>query len=260
VAGWSVVAAVYGLVLAGAALAMPIRRRHVASAICLAYALLAIGAGSLHASFWVQLLAPAGFLLTGYWLSGMFFRDPQGWLETFLLESDGGLFRTFSLDDWLAQSPALILELLEAGYAAVYVAIAAGAVVSATGGIDAVGKYWTIVLASELACYVALPWLRSRPPRSLETPGVMARRAPALRKLNGTILDRGSVHANTLPSGHVAGATAAALAVMPVSASAGLILLVLAVVIAAAAVAGRYHYAVDCVAGASVALLVWSLA
>jgi membrane-associated phospholipid phosphatase len=87
----------------------------------------------------------------------------------------------------------------------------------------------------------------------------MAQRAPILRRLNVSILDQASVQANTLPSGHVAGAVAAALGLWPVAPAAGLVLLVLAVAIAIAAVVGRYHYVVDCVAGASVALVVWSL-
>ena len=45
--------------------------------------------------------------------------------------------------------------------------------------------------------YAALPWLRSRPPRILEGHGVIAERAPVLRRLNVTILDRAGVQANT---------------------------------------------------------------
>ena len=134
-----------------------------------------------------------------------------------------------------------------------------GAIIAATAGTDRIADYWSLVLASELACYGALPWLRSRPPRTLEEPGVMERRAPLVRRLNVSILDRASVQANTLPSGHVAGAVAAALGVWPVDAAAGALLLVIAGAIAIAAVVGRYHYVVDCVAGASVALAAWSL-
>jgi membrane-associated phospholipid phosphatase len=62
------------------------------------------------------------------------------------------------------------------------------------------------------------------------------------------------VQANTIPSGHVAGAVAAGLAVISVSATAGWVLLGLALMIAVSAVVGRYHYAVDCVLGALVAV------
>jgi membrane-associated phospholipid phosphatase len=77
-----------------------------------------------------------------------------------------------------------------------------------------------------------------------------------LRRINESVLDRASVQANTLPSGHVAGAVATALGVWPVSATAGAILLVVAAMIAVAAIAGRYHYVVDCVSGAVVPAIV----
>ena len=250
----------YGLVLAAAAVSLPIARRHVAATACLAYSFMAFGAGTLVSWFWIQLLVPGGLLLGGYWLSGFFYRAPQPWLERFLLTADARVFRTLRIDVALRRAPMWVLELLEAGYAADYVVVGAGAIIAAFAGLDAVAYYWALVLAAELACYVALPWLRSRPPRVVEGPGVVAARAPRLRRLNLAILDRASVQANTLPSGHVAGAVAAALAMWPVDATAGAALLLLAVLIAIAAAVCRYHYAIDCVTGAAVAVVVWLIA
>jgi hypothetical protein len=153
----------------------------------------------------------------------------------------------------------------------------------ATHGLQPLTDYWDLVLTAELASYAPLPWVRSRPPRALEGPGPatsqdprtsssqrlrtdgvrpckVAESAPSLiRRFNMRVLDSASVQANTLPSGHVSGAMAAALAVMAVNATLGWGLIVVAGLIAVAAVAGRYHYAVDCVAGAAVAAAVWSL-
>jgi membrane-associated phospholipid phosphatase len=182
------------------------------------------------------------------------FRDPQPWLEKWLEQTDHAVFTRLGVNRLLRTAPRWILELLEASYTADYLVVAAAALISASAGVGAISRYWTIVLAAELACYGALPFLRSRPPRALEVPGVMAQRAPRLRWLNTAILDRASVQANTIPSGHVAGAVAAALAVMSVSATAGWILMGMAVAIIASAIAGRYHYAVDCVLGAVVAV------
>lgn len=254
-AAWGVVAGVYGLVLAAAALSQPIARRPVGLVACLAYSLMAFGAGTLVSWFWVQLIVPGALLLSGYWLSGFFFRAPQPWLERYLLRSDAAVFRAFGIDRALRRAPRWVLELLEASYAADYVVVGGGAIVAAVAGLDEVVSYWTLVLAAELACYVALPWLRSRPPRALEGPGIVERRAPAVRRLNVAILDRASVQANTLPSGHVAGAVAAALAVGPIDAAAGAILAILALLIALAAALCRYHYVIDCVTGAAVAVL-----
>jgi membrane-associated phospholipid phosphatase len=251
---------VYGLALAISALVQPVHRRAVALVACIAYALIAVGAGTLVSWLWVQLLVPGALLLGGYWLSGFFFRDPQPWLERFLRESDAAVFRALGLSNALARAPRWTLDLLEASYAADYVVVGVGAIVAAIAGLEAVSRYWTLVLVSELACYVALPWLRSRPPRILEGPGIIEQRAPRLRRLNLAILNRASVHANTLPSGHVAGAVAAALAIWPLNATAGAILLVVAVLIAIAAAVCRYHYVIDCVTGAVIALVAWTIA
>jgi hypothetical protein len=256
---WAAVAATYGAVLAVAALVHPIRRRPLAIVACLAYGLVALGSGTLPRTLAIELIAPAVLLLSGYWLSGFFFRDPQAWLEAVLAASDRWVFARLDAHRRLAGSPRWLLEALEAAYAADYVVIAVGALVAAANGIRAVEAYWSLVLSAELACYVALPWLRSRPPRALEPGGALAARTVALRRLNTAILDTASVQANTLPSGHVAGALAAAIAVLPLSVWVGSVLLAAAAVIAVAAVAGRYHYVVDCVAGASVALIVASL-
>jgi membrane-associated phospholipid phosphatase len=251
---WGSIAAVYGLVLLAAALTMPIKRRAVAATACGAFALAGYGLGTLGTYIAVQFMAPGVLLLVGYWLSGFFFRDPQAWLERALLDSDAHLFRKYGIDRWLQRAPGWILETLEASYAADYVLIAAGAVIALQSGITAIAAYWSLVLACQFTCYGALPWLRSRPPRVLEG-GRYDRNEGPLRRLNVAILDRASVQANTLPSGHVAGAMAAALGVLPISTTAAAVFLVIAALIAVAAVLGRYHYAIDCVSGVSVALL-----
>src|SRR5688500_10606110 len=101
-APWGWVATVYGLVLACAALGLKgVPRRPLVATLCLAYALLAAGAATLVNSFWIHLLVPGGLLLTGYWLSGLFFRDPQPWLERWLLKSDRAVFEALRVDRML---------------------------------------------------------------------------------------------------------------------------------------------------------------
>ena len=256
---WAIVAAVYGAVLAASALVRPVPRRFLTASACLAYLLLALGADSMRQSIGVGLVAPPMLLLGGYWLSGLLFHAPQRRLEQWLLQSDRTLFRAVSLDAAMQRAPQWTLELLEASYASIYLVMAVGAIAAAIAGLEALERFWTLVLCAELACYGWLPWIRTRPPRTLEPPGVVARRSPRLRRLNGLVLDAGSVQANTLPSGHVAGAMAAALALLPVSVPLAIVGLIVAAAIAFAATAGRYHYAVDCVAGALVAVLAWSV-
>jgi membrane-associated phospholipid phosphatase len=256
---WGYIAGGYGVFLTLVAVSLPtVRRRAVAAVGSVAYACVAFGAATVP-NFWVQLIVPGGLLLGGYWLSGLLFGTLQPWLERWLEATDLHTFRSLRVDHWLRAAPMWVLELLEAAYVLDYVVVGAGAIICAFAGVEAVARYWTLVLAAELTCYAALPFLRSRPPRSIEQPGVIAERAPLVRRLNIAILDRASVQANTIPSGHVAGAVAAALGVMMVSVPAGWVLLVVAVLISVSAVAGRYHYAVDCALGALVALVAASL-
>jgi hypothetical protein len=284
---WAVVAATYGVVLAVAAVTQPISRRSIALAASLAYSLVAVGTGTLGSVLWVQLLIPGALLLAGYWLSGMFFRDPQPWLERWLLSID----RAIAADRWGSNMPALLAALLEVCYMSVYLVIGGAAIYTATFGPERVGEYWDLVLAAALASYAPLPWLRSRPPRVVDRhycdltgtgpvkpphlrtltaqpmrtdgdrPRKVAESAPhgLIRRLNMRILENASIQANTLPSGHVSAAVAAALAVMSVDPVTGWGGMVMAGLITVAAVAGRYHYAVDCVAGVAVASALWSL-
>src|SRR4030095_14295491 len=78
---------------------------------------------------------------------------------------------------------------------------------------SALPRFWTIVLLAEFIAYGAMPWLQKRPPRVIERAMGMTHPASRLRQFNASILDRGSIQANTIPSGHAAGAVATALAV-----------------------------------------------
>jgi hypothetical protein len=123
---------------------------------------------------------------------------------------------------------------------------------------DALDRFWSIVLLAVFSCYGLLPWLPTRPPRAFLPADLRA--ASALRRLNLHVLNHASIQVNTLPSGHVAAAVAAALAVGQFNPAAGVIIGVLAVSIALAAVLGRYHYAADAVLGALTALAAFAIA
>jgi undecaprenyl-diphosphatase len=69
---------------------------------------------------------------------------------------------------------------------------------------------------------------------------------------------RATIGANTFPSGHTAGSLAVAFAVIVTLPWTGVVLLVLAVSIALACIVGRYHYVIDVMAGAALALAVWA--
>lgn len=76
-----------------------------------------------------------------------------------------------------------------------------------------------------------------------------------LRRFNEAMLQRLSVRATTIPSGHVAGPTAAALSPWMIAPEWGPWLFAGAMAITAATVIGRYHYAIGAVLGLIVGVL-----
>jgi membrane-associated phospholipid phosphatase len=128
-------------------------------------------------------------------------------------------------------------------------------VVWAGGTDEDVGRFWIAVLLAGFACYGTLPWTAAWPPRVRSE---QARRG--LATINLHVLRRVSHGFNTFPSGHVAVAVAASLAVTAVSPAAGATAGLVAASIAVAAVAGRYHYLVDVILGLLVGVLAWTMA
>jgi hypothetical protein len=220
------------------------------------YALASAGLAMID-DIWAQVILPGAMTLAGYWLSGLFIGAPQPRLERWLLQSDRRLFERLQIDHRLDAAPHWVLDVIELIYSLVYLVVVAGALVLAPLGKDALLAYWAVVVPAELVCCAALPFLRCRPPRSLEADGVIARRNSIMRRLNTVIVNRGSVQVNTIPSAHVAAALGAGLAMASWRPFAGATVIVFAILIAVAAALGRYHYAVDCLLGAVVALLIW---
>jgi membrane-associated phospholipid phosphatase len=214
---------------------------------------LADDTGAAAALKWV--IVPSLALLGTYRVSGAFFVRPSAPLERWLLSLDDALLHRTGLLRAYHAAPLVVPEIFEIFYVLVYVVVPAGATVLVVGRHpQALDSYWTTVFGAELACYAALPWLQSRPPRAIE-----ARGAPgaAARNLNGWLLRHGSIQANTFPSAHAAGATAVGLGVYSAMPIAGTVFLVIAVGITLATVLGRYHYALDSILGVVVAVVSW---
>jgi membrane-associated phospholipid phosphatase len=108
------------------------------------------------------------------------------------------------------------------------------------------------VLLALFWCYLLFPLFPSTPPRSFfhDLPGPAAR--PLFRKTNFWILEQYGIQSSVFPSGHVAAVTATALTLRSYLPRAGLAFLTAAASIAAATVYGRYHYAADALAGATI--------
>jgi membrane-associated phospholipid phosphatase len=213
-------------------------------------------------------LAPTGlrewlphvYLASGYWVPGLMVAASRP-------EAAGGTTR---FERWLVGTdqtirprlpalPASLVTLTELAYLMCYPIVPISfAVVWFEGTPADVSRFWLSVLGAGYACYVSLPWLLSRPPRTRVDAAPQAHR---VRAWNVFVLSRMSHEWNTFPSGHVAVCLAAALSVARVSAPAGVAIGVAAAAVAVGAAAGRYHYVVDVTAGiligAVAAMITW---
>jgi membrane-associated phospholipid phosphatase len=238
-------------------------RRPLFAAAAVASAILAIGLPAIRSralALALDILLPGAVLLAGYWLSGLLFVRADARLERWLRSIDDAVLGRSGVLAWFHRAPRIVVEYFELSYLLVYLVVPAGAATLALAGhVDAVGRFWTIVLLAEFTCYGMLPWIQTRPPRSIEAAPGSSARTQSIRRLNISIADRASIQVNTMPSGHAAGALAAALAVASTMPIAGAVFLVFAVSIAVATVLGRYHYVVDSVLGLLVAAIAWAI-
>jgi membrane-associated phospholipid phosphatase len=256
---WEAASAVYFVYIAAAAFAvrgLPHDRR----ARCLwlsaaGLALTCVGAVLPAGTIAITWLVPPLLLVIGYWSSGVLFVAPMPRVERVMASVDRELaIRTIS-----ARVPRGIAELLEVSYAAVYALVPIGLALCLRGSSAqpaAADRFWTVVLLTDFVCFGALPWIQTRPPRGLEPgePWEARFRAVNLRLLAA------SIRVNTFPSGHAAEALALALLVFDVSRGPDAwAMLFGAAAVSAGAVFGRYHYALDALAGWLVAVSVWHL-
>lgn len=209
----------------------------------------------------LAVIIPSAVLLAGYWLSGLLFVRPDLRVERWLQSVDDRVLRRSGVLACFHRAPRAVREFFELSYLLVYLAVPAGAtMVVASGHAGYIDRFWTVVLLAEFACYGMLPWVQTRPPRALESGTGRTAHDTGVRRLNLRIVNQASIQVNTLPSGHAAGAFATALAVTSITPAAGVGFLLLALSISIATVVGRYHYVVDTVLGAFVALAVWWMA
>ena len=198
-------------------------------------------------------LFPPVLLLLGYWSSGALFVAPMPAAERWLLAID----RRLHVRSIAGRTPALLADVLELAYAGIYALIPIALALHLAYASDASAeRFWTVILVIDFICFGTMPWLQTRPPRSLEAGEPWASR---VRAFNRTVVESASIQVNTIPSGHAAEGLAAALLVVAAPPAVAIAMLVAGLAVAAGAVLGRYHYALDVFAGWAVAVLVWAL-
>jgi len=201
--------------------------------------------------------APFVYVSVAYYLTGHLFIGPSARLEAWLLKWD---------HRWLgdpttrfARWPAWLIAYLDVIYTLCFVLLPGGfAALVLTGNSSQANHYWTMVLAADLGAFAPLSVFQTRPPWAIEKPAVLA--ASRLHRLASYVVKNATTGVNTFPSGHVAVTLAVAFGVMSTLPAAGVLFLLFAVSIAVACVVGRYHYAVDVLAGAALGLGVCALA
>jgi membrane-associated phospholipid phosphatase len=114
-----------------------------------------------------------------------------------------------------------------------------------------------------LLSYSLFPYFPSEPPRTVFPGEDFPTVNTIFRRFNWYLLGGYGIHTSVFPSAHVSGAFAAAFGMrlaLPERKWIERLLLVLATLIAIATVYGRYHYAVDALAGVAVSLTAWGIA
>jgi hypothetical protein len=227
------------------------RRAQTLGGVALGAAILAVSVLLPRDAFANRWLLPPALLLLGYWTSGLLFVAPMPQVERALADFD----RTLHIQAIAGRCPRPLVELLEFAYAGVYLLVPVALFIALRSGVGA-DRFWTVILVTDYICFGTLPWIQTRPPRSL---GFDVPWRSTWRPVNEQLLASGSVQVNTFPSGHAAEGLALALLVLDAPAPVVIWMFFNAAAISAGAVLGRYHYAADAFAGWLVALLVWGM-
>ena len=208
----------------------------------------------------IRNVVPGFFLLMTYWQSGQFFTGSNARVQAFLSGIDERWFPGVArLTASLGERTALSAY-LEGAYLMCYPAVPLGlCVLYVIGQSQAADLFWTVVLAPTYVCYASTVLFQSLPPWQVDAEQGVPLHRSNIRLLTLWVLRHGSIKANTFPSGHVANSLAIALVLLELSPVVGAVFLWIAVSIALATTVLRYHYTIDAVLGAALAVLSFEL-
>lgn len=178
--------------------------------------------------------------------------------ENYWVQFDRTLLHQWGLKAAIESAGPLLPNLLELSYLLVYgMPVLTVAVFYWAGARDRLDDAFSILLFGTLTTYALYPYFPSEPPRAV-FPTADLPMMSALRALNLRILGDYGIHTGVFPSGHSAAAFSSAFAVLkllPERRWLGAAFLALAILIATATVYGRYHFAIDAIAGLAMALV-----
>ena len=202
---------------------------------------------------------PAPLLLLAYREVGWFAPERRTYeLERAWVVWDKWLLNDLGLKAGIEILGPALPSLLEISYSLVYaVPYFALAMLYTYRRRERTDRFFFLLCLAVLSVYAMLPFFPSEPPHTVYPGEDFPSYDTAFRRFNWWLLGGYGIHTGVFPSAHVSSSTASALAMIALLRErkwVGRFLLVLAILIATATVYGRYHYAVDALAGAVVAL------
>jgi membrane-associated phospholipid phosphatase len=208
---------------------------------------------------------PLALALTAFRQVGWFAPERHTYeLEHVWIVWDRVLLRDWGMRAAIESLGAFLPALLEIAYLSVYViGVFSVAMLYASGVRDRVDRFLFLAVLGLLLSYAQFPFWPSEPPRTVFPGEDFPAVETVFRRFNWFLLGGYGIHTSVFPSAHVSGAFAAAWSMMltlPEKPWLGRSLLVLAILIAVATVYGRYHYAVDALAGFGVSVVALGIA
>lgn len=204
--------------------------------------------------------APLGFTFVSFRAMNLFAPEARDFhLEQQWVVWDHLLLNDYGLRSMIESAGALLPLMLEACYALVYgVAPVALWILLAHGKRRHSNRLWLSYLAGTLAAYALFPYFPSEPPRSVFPIGDQPNVTTFIRQFNLWIVNHLGIHSSVFPSAHVSSALSAGwglIATIPERPWIGATMALYGLVVAIATVYGRYHFAVDALAGIAASML-----
>lgn len=205
-------------------------------------------------SLMMRNVLPMGAVLLCYQQMGWFAQPHTGLeLELAWVRWDRLLLDEYGVQRAIETFGPALPGLLEFLYLLTYAMAPIGlAILAACGRLDRADQYFAFYVGSGVAAYALFPYFPSEPPRTVFAGELVSNYDTVFRQINWWILGGAGIHTSVFPSGHVSTAFGCAIGLMyaiPDRMRHGLVMMLAAFGIAVATVYGRYHYAVDALAG-----------
>jgi membrane-associated phospholipid phosphatase len=183
-------------------------------------------------------------------------------LENSWIGYDRWLLDTAHLRAAIESLGPLIPSYLEICYVLVYaIALISALTLVLNHRRDQLNTFWFAFIAGTLASYALFPYFPSDPPRTVFAGSDLPHIVTIFRRFNLAILGEYGIHSSVFPSAHVSAAFACAwglLITMPDRKRYATLAAIFASSVAIATIYGRYHFAVDALAGFAISFLAFS--